>query len=74
MIRRRPISEREVLDKTYRTLVHAIYYIGPDERETCGILETARRALFLEKFKFTKYPMYGHHCKNCHHYRRRHAA
>lgn len=66
--------QRKILDRAYRSLVHAIYYIGPDERETVGLLETARRELFRAKFQFTKYPMYGHHCKNCHRYSRRHAA
>ncbi len=60
--------------RAYRSLVHAIYYIGPAERDTIGILETARRALFLERFQDTKYPQYGHHCSMCRLYSRRHEA
>ena len=60
-----------MLDKAYRSLVHAF---GPDERETAGILETARRQLFREKLEFTKYPLYGHHCEKCPLYERRHSA
>jgi hypothetical protein len=71
LIRRRPIpNPRQILDRAYRTLVHALYYIGSNETETYVILETARRELFREKFQFTKYPQYGHHCKKCQHYRR----
>jgi hypothetical protein len=74
-IRHRPIlNPRKILDRTYRSVVHALWYIGPGERETWGILETARRELFREKYQFTKYPLYGHHCKNCHRYDRRHLA
>jgi hypothetical protein len=66
MIRRRQ------LDRAYRSLVHAFYYIGPDERETSGILESARRELYRAKLEFTKYPLYGHHCHKCPRYDRRH--
>jgi hypothetical protein len=70
----RPISNpRKVLDRAYRSLVHALYYIGPAERETWGILETARRELFRDKYRFTKYPLYGHHCGKYHRYSGRHA-
>lgn len=72
--RRRRRLPRTQLDRAYRSLVHAIYYIGPEERETIGILETARRDLFRGKFQFTKYPQYGHHCMKCHLFSRRHAA
>jgi hypothetical protein len=68
------MNRRRQHDKAYRSLVHAIYYVGPDERDTAGILETARRALFHDKFEFTKYPQYGHHCQMCHRYNRKHAA
>jgi hypothetical protein len=71
MIRRR-IPSRSILDRAYRSLVHALYYIGSRERDTWGILETARRELFREKFGFTKYPMYGHHCNKCYLYSGRH--
>jgi hypothetical protein len=71
MSRPRPIS-RTQLNCAYRSLVHALYYVGPREREIWGILETARRELFREKFRFTKYPIYGHQCNKCYRYSGRH--
>jgi hypothetical protein len=57
--------------RAYRTLNHAILYLGENIEEKIAVdyLELARREVLREKRAVSPYALYGHWCEKCPRYR-----
>ncbi len=62
--------ERQLI-KAFRSLHHAMLYLGPDddEKAASGTLELAKREVYKEKFQITRYAQWSHFCGKCSRYR-----
>jgi hypothetical protein len=63
------MNHQSTIRRAYRTIMHAMLYVGPDEPITISYLEVARREVYKAKANLTRYAAYSHFCSKCPKYR-----